>query len=422
MRVFTIPLLFAVITVASGLTIPKKYFGHQVLKLHLKDEKDVQIFKEINEILHLDVWRSPKKLPGTLDVRVSISQKEALLNVLGKHSINHVMMIDDLQLKLDVEKAELAKRTIFKAGDHPNLITIDQYHNLAEISAYLDSVASTYNGTVTVGSLGKSYQGNDLKYVKIGKPGPSKKAAFINGCVHAREWLSCATMVYIIDQLTTNATQYSDLLTNLDIYVLPVLNPDGYVYSWNSDRMWRKTRTGPRQGCYGVDANRNWNFKWGVAGSSRNPCDETYDGPNPNSEVEIQAITGFLGANNATIVSYFDIHTYSEDFMYPYGYAEVYPTDLSKIKKIAADATNAINGVNGEGFQYGSITDIVYPASGSSIDYTKGLLNIDYSYAMELRPNGDSFNGFVLPPDQIIAGASECWAGVQVVFKAAYSN
>ena len=73
-------------------------------------------------------------------------------------------------------------------------------------------------------------------------------------------------------------------------------------------------------------------------------------------------------------------------------------------------------------FSYGSITDIIYPASGSSIDYTKGLLNIDLSYAMELRPDGNSWDGFVLPASQIIAGASECWAGLQVVFKAAYSN
>ena len=138
-------------------------------------------------------------------------------------------------------------------------------------------------------------------------------------------------MVYIINELTANAAQYDDLLTNLDIYILPVLNPDGYIYTWTNDRMWRKTRTGPRQGCYGVDANRNWNFKWGVAGSSRNPCDETYDGPNPNSEMEVQAITKFLGNNNSTIVSYFDIHTYSEDFMYPYGYADVYPDDVTKI-------------------------------------------------------------------------------------------
>lgn len=70
---------------------------------------------------------------------------------------------------------------MFKAGDHPSLITTNQYHSLAEISAYLDSVASTYSDSVTVGSLGKSYQGNDLKYVKIGKPGTNKKAAFVNG-------------------------------------------------------------------------------------------------------------------------------------------------------------------------------------------------------------------------------------------------
>jgi len=93
-----------------------------------------------------------------------------------------------------------------------------------------------------------------------------------------------------------------------------------------------------------------------------------------------------------------------------------------KIKQVAGLATNAVNAVNGEQFTYGSITDIIYPASGSSIDYTKGLLNIDYSYAMELRPDGNAWNGFILPEDQIIPGASECWAGVQIVFNKAATD
>ena len=157
---------------------------------------------------------------------------------------------------IDVESASLAKRTVFKAGDHPSFITTNEYHNLAEIHAYLDSVASTYP-TTSVGSLGKSYKNNDLKYIRIGSGNTTKdRAAFINGCIHAREWLSCATMVYIINELTVNADQYQNILGTMDVYVLPVLNPDGYAYTWDTDRMWRKTRSGPRQGCYGVDPNR----------------------------------------------------------------------------------------------------------------------------------------------------------------------
>jgi murein tripeptide amidase MpaA len=65
---------------------------------------------------------------------------------------------------------------------------------------------------------------------------------------------------------------YTSLLYDIDIYVVPNVNPDGYEYSRTSDRMWRKNRSGPRKGCYGVDLNRNFAFKWGYSGVSRDPC------------------------------------------------------------------------------------------------------------------------------------------------------
>ena len=44
---------------------------------------------------------------------------------------------------------------------------------------------------------------------------------------------------------------------------LPSINPDGYEYSRNFDRMWRKTRSRNGGHCVGVDPNRNWGHKWG---------------------------------------------------------------------------------------------------------------------------------------------------------------
>jgi predicted deacylase len=283
--------------------------------------------------------------------------------------------------------------------------------------AFVDATVATYPTTVSKLSVGNSLQNRLQNGVKIGNPSSqTKQAVYIEGTIHAREWLGTNTMLYIINELTNNSANYKTMLDAIDVYVLPVANPDGYVYTWATDRLWRKTRSGPRSGCYGVDPNRNWNFKWMVAGSSQDPCSEEYAGPSPASEIEVQNLQNFLGANNNTIQCVFDIHTYSEDFMYPYGYAEVYPPDVTKIKALAGKATAAVNAAHGQHFVYGSIIDIVYPASGSSIDYTRGVLNIDYSYAMELRPDGSAQNGFILPEDQILDGASEAWAGIQIVF------
>ena len=61
--------------------------------------------------------------------------------------------------------------------------------------------------------------------------------------------------------------------------VQPIINPDGYEYTWTNDRMWRKNRAEiPDSRCKGVDLNRNYDANWGGAGSTPTKCSETYRG------------------------------------------------------------------------------------------------------------------------------------------------
>ena len=95
-------------------------------------------------------------------------------------------------------------------------------------------------------------------------------------------------MTYIIDNLVEN----SDVLQT-DYYILPVVNPDGYRYTFQYDRLWRKNR---RKGtsCSGVDLNRNFGYRWGGKGTSSNMCYETYRGSKAFSEPETDAIRNFF--------------------------------------------------------------------------------------------------------------------------------
>ena len=69
---------------------------------------------------------------------------------------------------------------------------------------------------------------------------------------------------YLINELTKPGGAIN-IIDHLNIHVLPIANPDGYEYSRNSERLWRKTRsdTGSSLGCMGVDGNRNWDYHWG---------------------------------------------------------------------------------------------------------------------------------------------------------------
>jgi hypothetical protein len=43
-----------------------------------------------------------------------------------------------------------------------------------------------------------------------------------DGCIHAREWITCATMIYVINELITLPEQYRNLLDRIDLYLMPV--------------------------------------------------------------------------------------------------------------------------------------------------------------------------------------------------------
>lgn len=111
--------------------------------------------------------------------------------------------------------------------------------------------------------------------------------------IHAREWISPASVTYILKSVVENRNQLPDPLRELEYYFLPVMNPDGYEYSFTSDRLWRKNRSGSGV-CVGTDLNRNFDFNWAGKGSSLNPCSEIYRGKAAFSEPETQAVSKFI--------------------------------------------------------------------------------------------------------------------------------
>ncbi|KAK0407775.1 hypothetical protein QR680_003586 [Steinernema hermaphroditum] len=402
----------------------ESYAGHQVISIKTSAEQHEQALLNLTSderLRGLDFWKEPNRIGEAVDLRVTPDHKPIIDAFLAEHGLEYEIKLQDLGYIIQQEKARLARRRVFRNGNQPSDLTLNEFHNLQEIFAYLSSVAKAFPRKASIFSIGKSHRGRDIRGLKIGNPGSNKKSAFIHGCLHSREWIGCATMLYIINELTQNAQQYQSLLDTLDIYIVPVANPDGYEVTWGNQRMWRKTVSGPYGAwqCYGVDPNRNFDFKFKTSGYSNSPCDETYAGPRPFSEVESKAIANFLDNHKSSLKAYVDVHSYSELFMYPYGYARTYPKNIASLRSVAERATNAINEVNGADFRQGTIVDIIYPASGSTVDYAKGVSGIPYTYALELRPNRNSPYGFIVDFSQIIPGARECWAGLQVVLSAA---
>lgn len=136
-------------------------------------------------------------------------------------------------------------------------MTWNAYHKLEDIHGYLDYLAQTYPKLCSVRSIGKSVRGQDLKVLKISNGAVGNKAVWIDGGIHAREWISPASVTYIINHFVLNNEREPVEVQNLDWYFLPVANPDGYIYSHMTDRLWRKNRARSGQ-CAGTDLNRNY--------------------------------------------------------------------------------------------------------------------------------------------------------------------
>nr|SVE84084.1 EOG090X00QE [Daphnia pulex] len=242
-----------------------------------------------------------------------------------------------------------------------------------------------------------------MNFVKISTGGTGKKAIFVDGGIHAREWISPAYVTWLIRELVENYAAHPQYVDNIDWYIMPVINPDGYRHTFaaNGDRLWRKTRA-PNAGsqCIGTDMNRNFGFHWDEGGSSDLPCGETYNGGAAFSAIESQIVRDAILSVASQSVVYLTVHSYGQYWLTPWGYTPEYPADYPQLYDLAVRAVDKLTAVYGTQYTIGTSTNVLYIASGGSDDWAKGGAGIPYSYTVELRDTGKF--GFELPATTVI--------------------
>lgn len=280
--------------------------------------------------------------------------------------------------------------------------TAGLYHTYAELQTELTSLASAHSSIASVNSIGQSIQGRDLWALKISDnvaTDEDEKVIALLGAHHAREWISVEVPLKIAQHLLENYdtdTVIKNYIDNAEIWVVPMVNPDGHQYSVISDRLWRKNRRNNGDGSYGVDLNRNYSYKWGGTGSSGDTFSETYRGPAPFSEPETQACRDFLTQIEPdALISY---HSYSQLILFPWGYTSSPAPDKVLMENLAIQMANKIKAVHGVTYTPDQSSGL-YLSSGDTTDWLYALLGVP-AYTIELRPSS-SYPGFVLPESQI---------------------
>ncbi|XP_049708856.1 carboxypeptidase B2-like [Elephas maximus indicus] len=295
----------------------------------------------------------------------------------------------------------------------------EQYHSLNEIYSWIDVMTERYPDMVEKIHIGSSYEKYPLYVLKVSKKQQiAKNAIWIDCGIHAREWISPAFCLWFIGYVTQfygKETMYTNLLRHMDFYVMPVVNVDGYDYTWKKDRMWRKNRSFHEDNkCIGTDLNRNFASKhWCEEGASSFSCSETYCGPYPESEPEVKAVADFLRKNINHIKAYISMHSYSQHIVFPYSYSRSKSKDHKELSQVASEAVRAIESVNKNiKYMHGSGSESLYLAPGGSDDWIYDL-GTKYSFTIELRDKGEF--GFLLPERLIKPTCKEALAAVSKI-------
>ncbi|XP_055543821.1 zinc carboxypeptidase-like [Wyeomyia smithii] len=342
-------------------------------------------------------WESPIRTGKKIDVMVPPHKFSDFDELASRLEMRVRMKIENVQRLIDSQQPKRTRRDGFGWTE---------YHTLDEMYDWMDGLASEYQGIVTVELVGHSYEGREVRAIKLshkeGNPG-----IFLESHIHAREWITSATATWILNELLSSSDeQVQELARNYDWYILPVVNPDGLNYTQEVNRMWRKTRYPHSILCSGVDMNRNFPYHWMDGGSSANPCSDTYAGPKPASEVESQNIIDYFVINKDRIHFYLSFHSYGQLILLPFGYQDAPKTaNFYDWMEMAEAAAIALAKRYGTSYTVGNTAEVLYIASGSTRDWALGEYNVSIAASYEFRDTGDY--GFLLPEEQIIPNSEE---------------
>jgi Zinc carboxypeptidase/Chitobiase/beta-hexosaminidase C-terminal domain len=255
-----------------------------------------------------------------------------------------------------------------------------------------------------------------VKAIRIGKHRDGSKPGVLGySQEHAREWVTPLVSVETAERLLRNYSHDKEtkkLVDNLDIFIIPSMNPDGGHYSFydfNSQRKNMTNHCSPTQSdsgyrnSWGVDLNRNHDvgsaFDGYVGASTTNCLSGTYAGPSEHSEPESRNLV-WLTDENPNIKFAMNIHSYGGYFMWsPGAYTperETLPRPSAGEEAYYWQASDHIlkeikkhRGTVILPSRTGPIPDVLYSAAGNSADhlwYEKGI------YAWNFEVGADLWN------------------------------
>lgn len=425
--------------VASPRKVQNRYGDDVVLRFKIKTQDEAQAFAEAVETLYLDIWEASQ---DWADVRVSRKVLPSFLTLLpASMQQSHTPVITSLsQAVLDTYPVHQATQYHRHKPSHgmPHDPFFFNFQPLSVLYPWLRQLAEMFPEKTQLFTIGTSYEGRDIPALRVGfeplqddpQDGEPRETVLITAGSHAREWISTSTAGYLLRSLLhsynpINHDLIDKLLTHYDFVFIPVLNPDGYEYTWTTDRLWRKNRQETfLPFCRGIDLDRAFPFGWNGDKQIENPCSESYAGEHPMQAIEAQRLVEW--ARNETqdgkrvFKAFIDLHSYSQEILYPYSYTcDRMPHNLEDLEEVATGLAKAFRLTSGHYYSIDSACEgsisLSTPASsknsdrvitsleesgGSALDFIYQEMQVKYAFQIKLRDTGSY--GFLLPRENIV--------------------
>jgi hypothetical protein len=208
-----------------------KYDGYQVWRITVRTPAELE---QIQRLVR-DVWMVRGSV---IDVCLSPDEQATL----RKAGFTGEVLIPDVGALIRQQRSDFAPQD-------GSLFT--RYLTLDEICAAMRQLAEQNPHLVQMFEIGRSIENRPIYALRLTRE-PRRARVYrdrpqvvINAMQHAREWITPPVVLYfayrLVAEYPTN-TQVREALDRLEVYVVPVVNPDGYVFTHTTNRLWRKNR------------------------------------------------------------------------------------------------------------------------------------------------------------------------------------
>ncbi|KAI1809786.1 hypothetical protein GGS20DRAFT_580411 [Poronia punctata] len=437
-------------------TTLQSYGDQLVIRFNISDAQHEAALRSVIDRMLLDVWDFTD---NHVDIRLPSRRVRYVTRALpASLRERHSVLIPDLA-RLAIATYPLYKSSFdtdamrlhalgtdsqsTSDAPHRNQDVIDvffqNYQPYSVLLAWMRLVDSMFRGRgfVKMISIGKSYEGRDIPALRVGMrpeeiaPGRRREILLVTGGAHAREWISTSSASYAAWSFIRSIDKdplVNRILERFDLVFVPVLNPDGYEYTWEVDRLWRKSRQRTKMPyCRGLDLDHSFSYQWDSAEHQTDPCSESYGGDEPFQAVEAAQFAQWAKnetRNGFKFVGYLDLHSYSQQVLVPYSFScTVQPPNIETLEEVAMNLAKHMRLSNGEVYSVTSACEgAVSPPTdqarsrteargGSAVDYVYHELGAHYSYQLKLRDTGSY--GFLVPSTNIVPTGEEVFQAMK---------